>query len=63
MGFERASDSEAAVAPQEGEEDPVEKEGKRRAFAARGDMQVDTSAQGWMGGGAHNQKSNRSEIG
>ena len=37
----------------------MEKEGKRRAFAARGDMQVDTSAQGWMGSGAHSQKGDR----
>ena len=37
----------------EGEEDPQEIEGKRRAFAARGSLKVDDGPQGWMGSGAH----------
>jgi hypothetical protein len=38
---------------EEGEEDPQEVEGKRRAFAARGSLKVDIGPQGWMGTGAH----------
>ena len=44
---------------EEGEEDPQEIEGKRRAFAARGTLDVETGAQGWMGGGAHSPMGGR----